>query len=104
MAAQTTRARYAYAAGNPLSNVDPTGMYCWSLSTSCILENVHDTSGLVASVAGACALVLAVTVAGGAACGAVALVAGGVDVASSAFMWQRDQLELQDVALDAGSC
>jgi hypothetical protein len=82
-----TRSRYIYASGNPLQFTDPSGLWCASWSMSCVIEDVHDTSGVVGAAASGCTLVAAISGVGNLgvseACGAVALVAAGVNAGTS---------------------
>jgi RHS repeat-associated protein len=116
-----TLAHYLYGADNPFSNPDKTGLCFLGVGAGCFLTNtvangfyalgsvaglskrqvatgaldavnvVHQVAGGVAFVAGICALVTSETVIGGATCGAIALAAESVNVATGAILLEEGQ-------------
>jgi RHS repeat-associated protein len=91
-----TRSAYGYAAGNPLTWTDPTGLFCWSLSTSCVLENVHD-GGVAVGVAADLCLVAVVSAP---VCGPAGTIADVATVGAGTIRVRRGEQSYTELLVD----
>jgi len=100
------------AGNDPVNGTDPLGLFGWSSITGAVhsvahvvnqdvLPAVHTVSGVVAAAASICAVVTSETVVGGVACGAIALTAAAVNVATSDALYAEGRESGTVLALDA---
>lgn len=103
-----THSPYGYADNNPLNSADPTGLCsnwdptCWDWGQ--IVDVTHAVSGVVATVAGGCALIAGASIVGNLgvseACGAVALGAAGVQAGTGAIRYATGREDGFGLAVD----
>jgi RHS repeat-associated protein len=109
---------FSYAGDDPVNDSDPTGLHdCgWTDPLGCagnaaqsvahvanqdVLPVIHTVSGVVAAGASICAILTSETIIGGATCGAIALSAAAVNVASSDVLYAEGRESGTVLALDA---
>lgn len=96
-AAAITREPYAYGANDPINMVDRSGLAPWDAVTDFVDKAapiVRGVSGVVADVAGVCAVVMK------AGCAQVAVGASAVKATASTYMYARGDLSRGDLLTD----
>lgn len=111
---------YTYVGDDPVNESDPSGQ-CWP-RWACPVENavaqavsynvhladealpvVHEIANIVTIGASLCAVVTSETIIGGATCGAIAAISGGVTAASGLALYAEGRESGSNAAIDAAS-